>query len=570
MTKTTIIILIFCLILTTFAQDKTLSLNINISDQGSEIIDYSIKNSKYRGVKYPTKNKEDLLLAIFNQKGDVLYEKYFHNPQSLNASYEGENGVLTSKFIHKKSAYISVSIPFFENSTKITLYELREDLKNGFKNVELKTFDLTKIKKRDSKELFPIHTLVENGDLNKKINIVFVGDGYTAEEMSQYRSDVEIAFQAILNESPYDEYSEYFNGYAIEVQSQESGCKLYPTDTSPITYFESSFNSYGIERLLCVGNTSKVYSVINDSFEGTAHVKFVIVNSTKYGGSGGEFAVFSVHSSSRDLAIHEMGHSYADLADEYYYRHQENANQSDENSSELVRWKSWLGIDGINIYRHYSGDVPDAYKPSEDNCMMEYLSQGFCSVCKEHIVLTNYNNIDIIESVYPTENTIVTTEDSLSLRINPIIPDEFKSTTWTVNGEVYAQGIDSIKLDLSTIASDNFDVKVSISDINARVKKTSMFLYHTASGDVEAEGLLEESFTWNVDVSLSSVLNITTLINGANIELSWDSVPGAVSYNIYASDDPEGEFTYIDNSATTTWSELYTENKKFYYVIAVN
>ncbi len=81
----------------------------------------------------------------------------------------------------------------------------------------------------------------------------------------------------------------------------------------------------------------------------------VLVNSPFYGGSGGKWATSTVNFKSNDIAVHEIGHSFAQLADEYWAGNQyaiESANRSQSADADHVPWKYWLGKDGVGIYSY--------------------------------------------------------------------------------------------------------------------------------------------------------------------------------------------------------------------------
>lgn len=72
-------------------------------------------------------------------------------------------------------------------------------------------------------QVFPIHEVLITGERSKRINIVFLGDGYTSDEMDKYNSNVQGVVEELFNAEPYSSYRNYFNVYTIEVPSEESG-----------------------------------------------------------------------------------------------------------------------------------------------------------------------------------------------------------------------------------------------------------------------------------------------------------------------------------------------------------
>ena len=470
-----------------FSGNQILNLNFRFDKEKSELINYSVLNTDYKEVKFQAYTDKSFRIN-YRLNGEEK-TKFFDSRLTITTDYVDENGKINFKQINKEESFVSVALPFNNEYEEYNLY--RPDLKIDHK------FKLpNSIKREKAREQFLLQILREEGERDKRINIVFLGDGYTVTEMDKYHSDVQNALDGVMNESPVREYSNLFNAYAIDVISQESGCKMYPTDTSPVTYFESSYNSYGIERLLVAWNTSRINSAIQDSFDGQADIIFIIVNHTKYGGSGGQFAVFSTNTSARDIAIHEMGHSYANLADEYFFRVQEKANQTSNSNPETIRWKDWVGDNNIGINQH-SGQ--NSYKPANYSCMMEALAYNFCSVCKEHLILTHYNNIDIIEEKYPEENTISHySGEELKFRINSNIPDNFRSVRWYLDNEMISENIDSLIIDPDTIPDLEFKIKAVIEDVNPMIRKKDYFTSYTGGQDNVISGLSKEETEWQI------------------------------------------------------------------------
>ena len=174
-------------------------------------------------------------------------------------------------------------------------------------------------------QTFPVDTLVKTGPLDRRINLVFVPDGYQASEMPLFRSRVSQVLNSLFAQTPFLEYRAYFNAFAIEVPSAQSG-STHPR-TAPdcgavqpfaaTTYFNSRFDFGGIHRLLVPQATAALGAVLTRNFPSYDQV-FVLVNSLDYGGSGGQFATASANINATEIMVHEIGHSFGGLSDEYW------------------------------------------------------------------------------------------------------------------------------------------------------------------------------------------------------------------------------------------------------------
>ena len=163
----------------------------------------------------------------------------------------------------------------------------------------------------------PATVIRNNGDPTNRVDLVILGDGYTASEMEKYANDVENVVNGFFNEEPFTEYQSYFNVHRVDVTSNESGADHPETGTFKDTAFDATYNCAGNLRLICV-DTSKVDAVLSARVAPNQRdLVVVIVNDPQYGGSGGYIAVASTNQAVVELVLHELGHSFGGLADEY-------------------------------------------------------------------------------------------------------------------------------------------------------------------------------------------------------------------------------------------------------------
>jgi len=153
-----------------------------------------------------------------------------------------------------------------------------------------------------------------------------MGDGYQTNELLTFITNATNSSNYLFTISPFTQYRNYFNVFAIKVNSTESGADhprnatdCPPASTHPLltvdTYFNSTFDYYSIHRLLVATKNSAAYNVIINNFPLYDNA-LMLVNTPYYGGSGGWLATASANASSNEILIHEIGHYFADLADE--------------------------------------------------------------------------------------------------------------------------------------------------------------------------------------------------------------------------------------------------------------
>jgi hypothetical protein len=192
--------------------------------------------------------------------------------------------------------------------------------------------------------------------------------------------------------SPFLEYKNYFNVFIIKVPSVQSGVTHPATandEANPISppvsninnFYGSTFDYSSIHRLLFPTNLANINAVVANNFPLYDHI-LVVANSPEYGGSGGTFATSSIHSESNEVAVHELGHSFGGLADEYSNSGGgRKPNKTDVTDPNTIKWKRWLNINNIGIY-----PIGDGFQRPHQLCKMRLLGHPFCSVCTETIV----------------------------------------------------------------------------------------------------------------------------------------------------------------------------------------
>ena len=282
---------------------------------------------------------------------------------------------------------------------------------------------------------FEVDTIRMNGNTDRLINIVILGDGYTQNQLSQFANDARNATNAFFNEPPFSHYQNYFNVFAIKVPSNVSGAANDPSQLID-NYFGSTFNYAGIERLLVPTRTSNIMNVLANNFPEYDQV-IMVVNDAKYGGSGGWIATFSTDASSIEIFLHELAHSFADLADEYWAGPQyaaEKTNMTQNTNLETLKWKNWYGDFNIGLYPY--SESPTWYRPHQ-NCKMQYLGASFCAVCSEGLVERIHTLVSPIYSYSPTSGSITDNNYPLFFNLELIKPNpNTLRTEWIFNNSV--------------------------------------------------------------------------------------------------------------------------------------
>jgi IgA Peptidase M64 len=269
--------------------------------------------------------------------------------------------------------------------------------------------------------------VVDNGANNERYNLVVLGDGFRSTEQSAYEAAVSALVAKLQAAAPFDAVWSNINVHRVDVHSNQSGADdpttcSGGTGATANTYFDAAFCNNNIRRLLVV-NDSLVLSTAGAQVP-EWHAILVVVNSTIYGGSGGQVAVYSLASGADEIALHELGHSAFGLADEYEYYAGCQSGETDRNNhpggepSEpnvttntdraTLKWRHLVNastplpttanancsqcdtqaepapVGRVGLFEGARYYHCKAYRPVFD-CRMRTLGRPFCPVCQERI-----------------------------------------------------------------------------------------------------------------------------------------------------------------------------------------
>jgi hypothetical protein len=294
-------------------------------------------------------------------------------------------------------------------------------------------------------------TLINNGPSANRVDVVFLGDGYTQADLNagvyaaHVNNYVQYMFSNTLRSDPFYRYRNLFNVHVINLVSVESGADIPPQGVYRNTALDASYYWDGVtERLLSV-NATKANNAANAALIGagfTAEMKYVTVNSTRYGGAGGSWSVYAGgNGSSSEIALHEMAHSFSNLADEY------GGNTSRYTGPEInqvnvttdpsgTKWSRWLGYNqpGIGLIGAYEGARyydSGLYRPSS-NSKMRSLGQPFDAISREKTILDFFGYVNPIDHYLANTETLF---DPNVLFVDTADPDLF-NVEWRVNGSL--------------------------------------------------------------------------------------------------------------------------------------
>jgi hypothetical protein len=316
----------------------------------------------------------------------------------------------------------------------------------------------------------------QSGATNR-IHVVFVGDGYTEDELWQYHKDVKAALAALLSQEPFKSYRSFFKFDVVDVISEESGVSEEKPGVKKKTALEMSYNCEGIERLLCINQESAVREALN---AGRVDVVFALANSAKYGGAGYMNPRISTmgarNPKSLEIALHEFGHSFGLLTDEYDYGDLPEecakfANSADVEREQMlhdqVKWWRWLDQPNVGTFKG-ACYTPNHFRPTE-NSKMRQLGLPFEQINTEQLIIKVYERVRMIDSATP----VTASKGNKVFKLKLVQPESHRLTVeWFVNDKQMIELNGSTKFDSKKLRlkPGSYTVRVRVSDRTDQVR----------------------------------------------------------------------------------------------------
>lgn len=297
--------------------------------------------------------------------------------------------------------------PLHPAEIEISLLDPRRNVRASMKHV-VRPDDIL-IHRKGTDHVTPHKYLLQSGDTDKCIDIAILAEGYTAQEMETFYKDAVIACESLLSHEPFHSMKNRFNIVAVASPSEDSGVSVPRLDEWQRTAFSSHFSTFYSDRYL---TTSRVKS-IHDALAGIPYEHIIILANTEEYGGGGIYNSYTLtaahHPMFRPVVVHEFGHSFGGLADEYFYDNDVmtdtyplDVEPWEQNISTRInfasKWEDML-VKGtpiptpvsesekypVGVYEGAGYSAKGIYRPA-DNCRMRTNQYPtFCPVCQRAI-----------------------------------------------------------------------------------------------------------------------------------------------------------------------------------------
>lgn len=258
-----------------------------------------------------TNRGQNRVEVVDAKTGELLYSRGF-------STIFGE--WRTTEEASKMSRAFQESVRFPKPDRPVRVRILQRDERNAFSvawSVEIDTDAHGVVRKQPPLPAAPIPVRV-SGASPQKVDLLILGDGYTQAEMKKFEADAQRLSKHLFSVSPFKERADDFNVWALAVATQESGVSRPSTGVHKASKLGTRYDIFGSERYVLTLDNRALREIAQH-----APYEFieVLVNNETYGG-GGIFGQFSTAAASNEWAdylfVHEFGHHFAGLADEYY------------------------------------------------------------------------------------------------------------------------------------------------------------------------------------------------------------------------------------------------------------
>ena len=351
----------------------------------------------------PLKGNGDL--TIYDQQsGKVIYKTSF---SSLFQEWitTSEAATVTRSF------EFTILVPKPLREAKATLL-LRDNVgKESSHTFTLNPEDVL-IADRSNAEPLPYSYVHKGGDSKECIDVVILAEGYTPEEMDIFIEDANITATEILSYEPFKSYADKFNFIAVLSPSVDSNVSVPQDEAWRTTAVGSNFMTFYMDRYLTSSNVYDMYDLTTNI---PCEHLIILANTDTYGG-GGIYNSYTLttahHVAFRPVVVHEFGHSFGGLGDEYFYATTDNNDEMhslthepwEPNITTLVDFESkWADMveEGIEIptevtkerTENYTVGVYEGggyrakgiYRPTDVCRMRNNTAERFCPVCERAI-----------------------------------------------------------------------------------------------------------------------------------------------------------------------------------------
>lgn len=265
------------------------------------------------------------------------------------------------------------------------------------------------IKDVSGKDVTSHEFILKNGDPRKCIDLVLLPEGYSYDERDKWEDDARKVKEILFGHTPFDRYEDKFNVIRVDTFSYDSGVSVPHEGVWKNTVLGAHFDTFYAERYLTTVKMKSLHTIL----EGIPYEHIIIIANSKVYGGGGIYNYYMLTSDIDgypQVMVHEFGHSFAGLGDEYFYENIDDISLAmyhkgvepwEPNLTTLTDFESkWAdlvpdrvdipttdaSVKGVGVFEGGGYVTKDVYRPVYEDCRMKNNeAKHFCPVCERAI-----------------------------------------------------------------------------------------------------------------------------------------------------------------------------------------
>ena len=299
----------------------------------------------------------------------------------------------TDEAKHTQKSFENVFlVPFPKDPVeiKVELFDYHNEVVNSLTHT-VNPKDIL-IRKAGERCITPYDVLHQAADTSRCIRIAFVAEGYTSDEMDHYLDDCRKAIGSLFNHEPFKSMQDRFQIIAVKSVSQESGTSEPSKGIWKNTALGSHFDTFYSDRYLTTLHLKRLHDVL----AGTPYEHIIILVNTEHYGGGGIYNSYNLSFTGGEkflpVVVHEFGHSFGGLGDEYTYGNDDPMYFDDTEPWEpnlttkataFIKWENLIKEGKAGLVEGGGYQEKGVWRGCE-NCRMRTNEEPeFCPVCQQ-------------------------------------------------------------------------------------------------------------------------------------------------------------------------------------------
>lgn len=316
-------------------------------------------------------------VVIYRHAFSTLFQEWLATDEAKNTQKSFENVFL----VPFPKAPVEIKVELFDNHNMVV---------NSLTHT-VNPKDIL-IRKAGERDITPYDVLHHANDTSHCIHIAFVAEGYTEDEMDHYLRDCQKAIGSLFNHEPFKSLQDRFQIIALKSVSQESGTSEPSRGIWKNTVLGSHFDTFYSDRYLTTLHLKRLHDVL----AGTPYEHVIILVNTEHYGGGGIYNSYNLSytggSQFLPVVVHEFGHSFGGLGDEYTYGNDDPIYFDDTEPWEpnlttkataFIKWDNLIKAGKAGLIEGGGYQEKGVWRGCE-NCRMRTNEEPeFCAVCKQ-------------------------------------------------------------------------------------------------------------------------------------------------------------------------------------------